>query len=216
MKYTFQRLIFLIVMTVSCAVHAQTQRSGGDSARIVQQMQQANAEKTRLQQENDALKKELEELKKKSTQASADLAKSQQRLNQLDSEASKQQALATDKDAALEKSKTQLQEFITKFRATAQSLKDVEAERDAQIQDKLKKDKELTRCVDKNAQLYLLSNEVIDRMEGQSLWSVIRTKEPFTQLSRARLENLVDDYRGRIGELKQIKPISEPVTASSK
>ncbi|MGC3981041.1 MAG: hypothetical protein QM808_07280 [Steroidobacteraceae bacterium] len=34
------------------------------------------------------------------------------------------------------------------------------------------------------------------------MWSALTTKEPFTKISRSRLENLVDEYRYRIDELK--------------
>lgn len=208
MKSSFQRIIFIFALLICFTVQAQTQRSGGDSARVVQQMQQMTAEKSRLQQENDALKKELEALKLKSSQVTADLAKVQQRLNQYESEASKQQSLASEKDAAVEKSKLQIQELIIKYREVAQSLKQAESDRDAQSVINANKDKEFAGCVDKNAQLYLMGNEFLDRIESQGVWSVIRTKESFVKLGRTQLENLVDDYRDRIAELRQSKSVS--------
>ena len=208
MKSTFQRVILIVALVNCFTVQAQTQRSGGDSARVVQQMQQVMAEKSRLQQENDALKKELEALKVKSSQVAVDLAKAQQRINQYESETSKQLSLGAEKDSAIEKSKAQLQDLVVKYREVAQSLKQAERDRDAQSVINANKDKELAGCVDKNAQLYVMGNEFLDRLESQGIWSVIRTKESFIKLGRTQLENLVDDYRDRIAELTQTKIVS--------
>jgi chaperonin cofactor prefoldin len=95
-----------------------------------------------------------------------------------------------------------MQDLIGKYRELAQTLKEVETERDSLRTTQNAKDRELTACVDKNAQLYLLGNEVLDRMDNQGVWSAIKDKEPFTKISRTRLENLIDDYRYRVNELK--------------
>ncbi len=198
--FSYVSIVMVVAAVQPCV--AQTQRSGNDSTRIVQQLQQVTAEKARLQQDNDALKKELDEVKIKYSQAGAELGKAQQRVRQLESASSKQPVSNPGTEEALEKSKAQLQELIGKFRETAQSLKDAEVDRDGQIAARAAKERELSACVDKNAQMYLLSTEVLDRMEGQGVWSAMKTKEPFTRLSRTRLENLIDDYRSRVNELK--------------
>jgi chromosome segregation ATPase len=191
-----------VLVLTSLIAEAQTQRSGNDSTRIVQQLQQVTAEKSKLQQDNDALKKELDELKAKATQAGAEQARLQQRARELELASSRLQNKTGNNDEALEKSRTQLQELIGKFRETAQTLKDVETERDVLRTTQGTKERELATCVDKNAQLYLLGNEVLDRMGNQGVWSALTDKEPFTRLSRTRLENLIDDYRYRVDELK--------------
>lgn len=192
----------LLLMVVSGQAWSQTQRSGNDSTRIVQQLQQVTAEKAKLQQDNEALQKELEELKAKTTQAGAEQAKLQQRARELELASTRLQSKTSNNDEALEKSRAQLQELIGKYREMAQTLRDVETERDGLRTTQSTKDRELTACVDKNAQMYLLGNEVLDRMEDQGVWSALKAKESFTRLSRTRLENLVDDYRYRIDELK--------------
>lgn len=191
-----------VLLLPSLVTEAQTQRSGNDSARIVQQLQQVTAEKSKLQQDNDALKKELEGLKAKTAQAGAEQAKLQQRVRELELAGTRLQSKTGNDDEALERSRAQLQELITKFRETAQTLKETEIERDGLRTAQSTQERELATCVDKNAQIYLLSSEVLDRMENRGMWSTLREKEPFTKLSRVRLENLVDDYRYRIDELK--------------
>jgi chromosome segregation ATPase len=191
----------LIAMLV-CTAQAQTQRSGNDSTRIMQQLQQVTAEKSKLQQDNDSLKKELEALKAKSAQAGAEQVKLQQRARELEQASNQLQGKVSGNDEALEKSRAQLQELIGKYREIAQTLKEVETERDGLRTVKATQERDLTACVDKNAQMYLLSNEILGHLEDQGVWSALKRKEPFTQLSRTRLENLVDDYRYRVDELK--------------
>lgn len=193
----------IFAMIAMCSVgHAQIQRSGSDNARIVQQLQQATAEKSQLQLDNDALKKELEKIKEKAVQATAEQSRLQQRVRELEQAGEKMRSATTDNDEALQKSRAQLQELIGKYREVAQTFKDVENERDALVGGKSVQERELKTCVDRNAQMYLLTDEILGRLENQGLWSAISGKEPFTQLSRTRLENLVEDYRYRVNELK--------------
>jgi chromosome segregation ATPase len=202
MKAAFKSGLTILLSLLAVGAEAQTQRSGSDANRMVQQLQQVTAEKSQLQLDNEALKKELEELKTKTSQAGAEQAKLQQRARELELASSKLQNKNSGNDEALEKSRAQLQELIGKYREMAQLLKDVETERDGLRTTKASKERELTACVDKNAQLYLLSNEVLNQMDKQGMWSALKNKEPFTQLSRTRLENLIDDYRYRVDELK--------------
>ncbi len=204
----------LSTLLLSASAPAQTQRSGSDTTRVVQQVQQLTAEKSKLQQDNDSLKKEIEELKAKYGQASAEQGKLQQRARELEAASNKQQVSSRSNDEALEKYRTQLQELVTKFRETAQSLKEVEQERDVLRTEKSAQERQLSSCVDRNAQMYLLSDEVLGRMQQQGLWSSLKGKEPFTQLSRARLENLVEDYRYRINELRLSDKTAAPATAA--
>lgn len=195
-------LLVISLLVVSSPGYTQTQRSGSDNTRIVQQLQQVTAENAKLQTDNDALKKELEAFKAKSSQTVAEQAKLAQRARELQLASDQLRTETSSNDEALQKTRAQLTELIGKFRETAQLLKDVEAERDTLRASTTLKERELTSCVDKNAQMYLLSDEVLSRLEDRGLWSTLKSKEPFTQLSRARLENLVDDYRDRIKQLK--------------
>lgn len=194
--------LFGLLLMLAGTAQAQTQRSGSDATRVVQQLQQTTIEKDRLQQDNDALSKELEALKAKYTQAGTEQSRLQQRVRELETADGRQQASGRDNEAALQQSRAQLQELITKFRETAQTLRDVETERDALSAGKTAQERELKTCVDKNAQMYLLSDEVLQQFGSQGFWSAMKHKEPFTQLSRTRLENLAEEYRYRIDELK--------------
>ena len=184
---------------------AQTQRAGNDNARVMQQLQQMTAERSKLQQDNAAMKKELEELQAKYAKTSADQAALQQRARELEVTSTRQQSASKDTTDALERSRTQLQELIGKFRETAATLQSVETDRD-QVKAKLTaREREFKSCVDRNAGLYFLNDEILRRLEDHSMWSSLKEKEPFTKISRTRLENLIDDYRDRVEELRIAK-----------
>ena len=194
--------VAMVSLLTGSIVNAQTQRSGNDNARVVQQLQQVTADKSRLQAENEAMKKELDELKAKASQAGTEQARLQQRARELELASSRMQNKNSGNDEALEKSRAQLQELIGKYREMAQNLREVETERDSLRTSQGGKERELSACVDKNVQLYQLGNDVLDRMEHRGVWSALTEKESFTRLSRTRLENLIDDYRYRLNEQK--------------
>lgn len=190
-------LSVVLAMTAS----AQTQRSGNDTARVMAQLQQLTAEKSQLSTENERLKKELEDLKAQLGKASSAQSAAEQRARKLEGNTRDSAALQESNDA-LSKARTQTQELVGKFRETAQQLKDVESDRTEVRSQLTLRERELKTCVDRNAQLYIVTDEILGRMESRGSWQSLKDKEPFTQLSRTRLENLIEDYRYRVDELR--------------
>jgi type VI protein secretion system component VasK len=186
-------------------IHAQTTRSGNADVRVMQQLQQATAEKTKLEAENADLKHQLDDLKKKLDKTSAQQNALQQRAKALETVASRESSSTQQNNEALEKSRAQMQELVTKFRETAQTLREVESDRNEVKSQLSAREREFKTCVDRNAGLYFLGEEMLDRLEHKGVWASIKESEPFTQISRTRLENLVDDYRARVEELRLAK-----------
>jgi chromosome segregation ATPase len=64
----------------------------------------------------------------------------------------------------------------------------------------------LQRTVDdretKNLQLFSLGNEILTRYEKFSLGDALGAKEPFTGLSRVKLQEFVQDYKDKISDLR--------------
>jgi chromosome segregation ATPase len=56
----------------------------------------------------------------------------------------------------------------------------------------------------KNAQLYALSRELIERYRTQGFWDAVKRKEPFTGLEQIKVENLLEGYRDRADEARVI------------
>lgn len=194
--------IALSGLSASLAAHAQTERSGNADARVMQQVQQLTSERASLQAENAKLKQELEQLKKDLQKSGADKTAAENRAKLLATTATRGEASSKQAEEQLERHKAQLQELITKFRETANTLRDVETDRDTTKSKLSAKERELTTCVDRNAGLYNLNAEVLDKMENRGFWSSVTEREPFTKLKRVELENLIDGYKYRADELK--------------
>lgn len=195
-------IVAIAVCSVATGVQAQVQRSGDANARVAQQLQQLSSEKVALQAENNKLKQELEQIKAQ-LQKSASAAKELEKNNRvLQASAGRGATSNQQTEEQLEKSRAQMQELVTKFRETVQTLRDVEGDR-ATIKSQLAtRERDYKVCVDRNAGLYQVGDEVLDRMEDRGFWSQLAEREPFTRLKRTQLENLIDDYRYRVDELR--------------
>src|SRR5882724_10230989 len=193
----------LILLLAGVQGFAQTPRSGGTaapSAQLAQQLQQLGSERTALQTDNARLKKELDAMR-----AERDKLKTAQQ-----GISSREQAFAaaaargaqerSTAQSELEQQKSRMAELVAKFRETAQTLKDVETDRTAKAQQLATRDREFKACVDNNLALYKLNGEVLDRFEHDGLLSHLARREPFTQIKRTQLENLVDEYKQQANE----------------
>jgi septal ring factor EnvC (AmiA/AmiB activator) len=192
---------------------AQTERSGGGGAsqKIMQEYQQLASERTAMQAKLAQLQKDLDAAK-------ADTAAIKKERDALKSQvigaaAAAAQANAgkntTEKD--LEQSKQRMTELVAHFRETAAALKLVETDRDSARKDLSQRNAAFDQCALNNMQLYEINGEVLDRYEHVGLFTKASASEPFTKITRVRLENLVDDYRGRAQELRIQK---RPMTAN--
>jgi chromosome segregation ATPase len=205
------RAAFAALILASSAL-AQTQRSGsgGELQKFMQQYQQIAAERSALQAqvaqmkrdldtgkaELAAMKKERDALKSRSEGSVAAVAQAN---------ASKQQT-----EQNLEQYKQRMNELVARFRETAQNLKSVEADRNTARQELTERNAAFDTCADKNLQLYEINGEILNRYEHVGMFTKASALEPFTQLTRTRLENLVDDYRGRAQELRVKKNQDRP------
>jgi hypothetical protein len=84
----------------------------------------------------------------------------------------------------------------------ATNLKDVEADRAALREDLAKRGRAFDQCAEANLQLYEINGEILDRYEHVGLLTKVSAAEPFTKITRTRIENLVDEYRERAQQLR--------------
>lgn len=182
---------------------AQTERSGGgELQKFMQQYQQVSAERTALQAQVAQMKKDLDSAK-------ADLAAMKKERDALKAHGDSSAAAVAQANAArqateqnLEQYKQRMNELVARFRETAQSLKEVETDRTKARQELGERNAAFDTCAEKNLQLYEITGEVLNRYEHVGLFTKTSAVEPFTQITRTRIENLVDDYRGRAQELR--------------
>src|SRR3984957_10544935 len=197
------------LLTLRTPLHAQVERSGGGEAqRFMLQYQQVAAEKNALQaqlaqskKDLDAANAELAAVKKERDAAKAHMGVPPAELAQATS--SKEAA-----ERSLEKSKQQITELVTRFREIAVNLRDTESARTQLGKELEARNGAFDKCVDANMQLYEINGQILDRYEHVGLFTKVSAEEPFTRLTRTRLENLVDEYRERAQQLhlKKAKP----------
>ena len=193
----------LIAAAVVAPVMAQTARTGGSAnAQLTQQMQQLASERTTLQAENARLKKELDDTRKerdqyKNAQKSVD-ARVKTSAAELAQSASQRQNL--ENELKLNRDKTD--QLVAKFRETLQSMREVETNLSTEKQTVATRDQELKSCTERNSALYQLNGEILTHIEHESTWSHLARAEPFTQIKRVQMENLVDGYKGRAKDQK--------------
>jgi peptidoglycan hydrolase CwlO-like protein len=200
-----------LVLAASTGAHAQTQRSGGgETQKIMQQYQQLAAERTQLQAQ-------LTDLKKKLDEANADLASVKKDRDNLKAHPGVSPALLAEANAGkvsaeknLEQSKARMNELIARFRDMAQTLKETESDRNKVRQELVATKDEFGRCAEDNAQLADLSNRVLDRYEHVGLFKRASADEPFTAITRTRIQNYADEYREKAQQLKVKKPATAP------
>ncbi len=211
------------VVLVSCflatgAAWAQTQRSGGgETQRFMQQYQQMAAEKTALQAQLAQMKKDLDASK-------SDLAALTKERDALKTQAhagvppAAVAQLRASKEAAernLEQYKQRTSELVNKFRDMAGTLKDVEADRNTLSATLAQRNAAFDKCASDNLQLFELTNEVLDRYEHVGLFTRVSVAEPFTKITRTRIENLAQEYRERALQLREKKPAAPASTTPS-
>jgi chromosome segregation ATPase len=184
-------------------LRAQVQRSGGGEAqKFMQQYQQVSAEKTALQAQLAQMKKDLDA-------ATAELAAVKKERDVAKAHAGVPAAALAQATGAketaersLEKTKQQIGELVSRFRETATNLQQVEADRGKLREDLAKRNSAYDKCTENNLQLYEINGELLDRYEHVGLFTKVSAAEPFTKITRTRIENLVEETRGRAQELR--------------
>ena len=183
---------------------AQAPRSGGggELQKFMQQYQQVSAEKTALQAQLTQLQTDL-------TSAKTELAGVKKERDALKAHSGASGAEVAQLTAAkitaehsLEQYKQRMNELVDKFRQVAQNLKDTEADRTQARRDLDQRGAQFDKCAEDNLQLYEITGDVLDRYEHVGVFTRVSASEPFTKITRTRIDNLVDGYRERAQELR--------------
>ncbi len=200
----------LLIVLAAGSAHAQVQRSGGgDSQKFMQQYQQLAAEKTALQGQLTQLKKDLDA-------ANAELAAAKKERDALKARSGVSAAVTAqlaganaarqNAEKSLEQNKQRTTELVDRFKETVGTLKGVESDRAELKKQNLALSAAFDKCAVDNTDLYDISKTVLDRYEHVGLFTKVSSAEPFTRITRARIDNLVDEYRARAEELRVKKP----------
>jgi chromosome segregation ATPase len=146
------------------------------------------------------MKRELDEIRKERDALKGEREGSDRKLRSAEGAVVRAAGDRKQVETELEQYKTRMTELIGKFRETVTALREVEADRNTTRQQLETKSVDLKSCVDRNAQLYTMNDEILTRLADQGFWSSMAKAEPFTRIKRTQLENLADDYRARADE----------------
>ena len=199
MLSAFGSSVLVAALVTTSSLRAQTPRSGGggEAQKFMQQYQQIAAEKTALQVQLDQSKKDLQT-------AQTELASVKKERDALKSRAGGSQSqlaqLVAGKESAeksLEQYKQKMTELVGRFREAAVNLRDVESDRTRARNELKERTTALDRCSADNLSLFEINKEILDRYEHIGLFTRVGSDEPFTRITRTRIDNLVDEYRQR-------------------
>jgi chromosome segregation ATPase len=204
-------------LLAASTLHAQAPRSGGggEAQKFMQQYQQISDEKAALQAQLEQSKKDLQS-------AQTELATVKKERDALKSRAGGSQAelaqLTAGKESAeksLEQYKQKMTELVGRFREAAVNLRDVEADR-TRLQNDLKdRTTALDKCSVDNLSLFEINKEILDRYEHVGLFTRVSSNEPFTRITRTRIDNLVEEYRERALQYRAAQKAAEAPQASA-
>jgi chromosome segregation ATPase len=206
----------LATLIVSGPASSQEARSGGND-QLVRQMQQLASERTDLQAQNDKLQKDLEAAKQQLlvVKQQLDAAKAGTARSQSEVSAARAAADASrdNNEKALADAKSKMQDLVDHYRATVVTLRDTETERAQLRQQLVQTNAGWDQCAQRNDSISKVTNEVLDRYAHEGLFTQLGRAEPFTQLKRTQIENLVLEDRQRVAELRVKQP--PPVAPSA-
>jgi hypothetical protein len=161
------------------------------------QTERANlqAAQTALETANKTLTAEAETMKKKfdalTAQAAADQASARKEIDDLTGRLAERETELTRHREALEKWKVAHQQVMNLARKkedarAAAAQKTIELERTVAAHEK------------RNVELYKLADEILTRYSKFGLGEAIAAREPFTGLTRVKLQNIAQDYKDKL------------------
>ena len=148
------------------------------------------------------------------------LAKAQYLLKQVSSERDALKAdnaqLKTQLDAANARLAAQQKksgEAIAKYRENTSSLGDhlremteknqqLSADLLATKNDDMERTQQVRTCADNNLKIYQISMELANRYRKKGVFDALLQKEPVTQLKRVEIDNIAEQYKDLLGDLK--------------
>ncbi len=114
--------------------------------------------------------------------------------------------------AALDQFGADIQSWVTGYDAYVQLANRTETERARLAAQALELQQTVADRETKNLALYQLGGEILTRYQKAGLGTAIFDKEPFIGVSRVKLENLVQDYKGKLQD--QVVVPGQPVVSA--
>lgn len=222
-----KRISSIILTILLIGVHmsgtaAEKQDKAARRANILMQKmkQDMEAEKsamqTQFEQEKKSMSEALNQAKSAQRSHSAQLQGQSRRNQQLQAESQKLTQEKAALSSQLQQLQSQLAEQAQRLEATEQQLKSAKADLDVNDQQRKKlvanvstAHQRLASCEEKNSRLYAYGNDLVGLYADASTYQKIMRAEPFFQLKRVELENILQDKRTQLIENK-VDTIAKP------
>lgn len=206
---TARRATLALCLLAAWPVHAQQSREQEQIRRLRQQVQQvqqqqqeqaaalqrAGSEKAELQRRLDTAESELSQQRSQALQSRKAGAELQAELARMRADAAGRQNELTALKEELERStkageaaRAELAQRRALLATREATFADLWARHQAQAS-------ALQTCIVRNERLSALGHELLQRYEGKGVGELLSQHEPFLQLGRVQLENLVQGYR---------------------
>lgn len=191
----------IVVMLTSSAIAAD--KPGRDqSRRLQQQLRAVERQKADLIQKVVEAENQLKDVQAKSEESNRMANEASGRAARLsrDIDALRSQAAANkaDRDALAEKlaeMERKLADLKLTFAGEKQQLEITSARQRTALAD----------CAERNARMYQLGNELLDKYENKSCFSSVLQAEPFTGLKRAQIETMIEKDQEKLDK-DQLNP----------
>lgn len=210
--WTCHCLVFFVSLSlVADAVHAEANTDKADwekrASRKIQMLQNQLAaltnEKSQWEKDKADLLQQLAHItanaEKLKQQSAAAADKKQQSLSQAVQKGNLQKA---ELEATLEDTRKKLDELGLSHKTALQTLNELDALKKTLELNLVQQASEINACERKNSQLYTFNTQLLEAYKNKSLWDILLQKEPFTQIKRVEVENIVQEYREKISDQK--------------
>lgn len=211
-------LFIALVLIADSAYPASSRRpaeDGGANPQLQMMLQQANAQNARLTASNAELNREVDDLR-----AELDALEAAQKKSAKSIRTQKQQlANSSARASALSDQNSELRDRLEtlsgRYQELAEVLRQVDQQRSTLTTMAQDYEERVTVCQNNNEDLYTMVQELSQRYEKKGFFTVLRQREPITGVSKARMENQMDEYRRLAEEMRLNYEVSTDESSAS-
>jgi hypothetical protein len=183
----------------------QLKAAQDESAALQGKLAQSEADKTAAQEQITSLTGKLGELAKKGAAEKEAADKAQAAL----------QAQVAARDGQIQQLNAALAKWKEGYNLAVAALAATEKAKALAVEERLVTQRKLEARELQNLELYKLADEILTRYKKFSLGDALAAKEPFTGITRSRLEGLVQEYREKLQEHKPKPGEDAPIAAAT-
>jgi chromosome segregation ATPase len=168
----------------------------GQQRSVRSDLEKVEKEKEALSEQNKALSGEIKQLQPKLVSAES---KSAELLDQL----TKVKAERADWEGKFDKAVKDYEKQVAQLTAEKKKAEN-------ELQSSLRSvEQKLGRCETNNARLCVIAQELIEKFKNKGVSTSILQIEPFTQIQKVEMENLLEEYMERIEREEMKKAVSK-------